>query len=371
MIGTKQLSGLLLFVGVLLAACGTEEGADSNNDRPPVDQSPPATANGETRPEETSEPTHEEKVEAILEEVPVVRLDLGEFPYFALPDGYRVEELTYQLESAPFWVANGTHWVEGTVYQAAIFAESEQAFSERSLREDIEFMITTVGGVKVSEVDRIRMHVAESNGITGEVRNKFRFGLGHFYANPVSTYLLRVHDGDVWIHFTSFSDGANLLMTKARPHIPSGHLLSGADLKTLIDLEGRAIVEINFEVGRASIMQRAIPQIDQIGELLSLDPELRLSVNGHTDDTGGAERNLLLSQQRAESVVAALVERGVDPSRLEARGHGQDQPIADNTTETGRARNRRVELVPLEEDYEDMNPGASDPEADTTPRNDL
>lgn len=300
--------------------------------------------------EEAPEPTREAIIESIILDVPVSRLDLGEFPYFSLPEGYRAgETVEFDLTRAPFWVDNGVHWVNGRIYQAAIFAEPGRTFSEMALRDDIDFMITAVGGVKVSEIDRIPTHVATSQGLDEGQRNKFRVGLGHFYSRPVSTYLLRVPDGDVWIHFTSFGNGASLLMAKATPRIPVGRLLSGADLKTLIDMEGKAVVEVNFDVGTATIRADAVPQIDQIGELLRLDPELRLSVNGHTDSTGSEERNLALSQDRAEAVVRALVAREIDSGRLEARGYGDSEPIADNETTPGRARNRRVELVPIED----------------------
>ena len=77
------------------------------------------------------------------------------------------------------------------------------------------------------------------------------------------------------------------------------------------------------------------------------NPGLKISIEGHTDSTGTAVRNKTLSQQRAESVVSALVKAGIDAKRLSAKGWGQDNPIADNKTEEGRAKNRRVEIVKM------------------------
>jgi outer membrane protein OmpA-like peptidoglycan-associated protein len=75
-------------------------------------------------------------------------------------------------------------------------------------------------------------------------------------------------------------------------------------------------------------------------------PELKhLSIEGHTDAQGQAERNLDLSQRRANSVKTWLVAHGVDDARLDAKGFGQTKPIADNRTSQGRAQNRRVEFV--------------------------
>ena len=81
--------------------------------------------------------------------------------------------------------------------------------------------------------------------------------------------------------------------------------------------------------------------------MLSDTPALKLSINGHTDNTGDAGHNLQLSEARAASVVAALVDGGIDRTRLQAKGFGQAEPVADNATEDGKARNRRVELVQL------------------------
>jgi outer membrane protein OmpA-like peptidoglycan-associated protein len=85
--------------------------------------------------------------------------------------------------------------------------------------------------------------------------------------------------------------------------------------------------------------------MDEINKLLAADAALKLSIEGHTDGTGGADHNRQLSTARARAVFGALVGLGVDPSRLASKGFGPDKPIADNGTEEGRAKNRRVELV--------------------------
>jgi len=74
------------------------------------------------------------------------------------------------------------------------------------------------------------------------------------------------------------------------------------------------------------------------------NPTLRLNIEGYTDNTGTAEKNLALSQSRADAVEAYLVKKKIDGSRMTATGFGQDNPVADNKTAAGRAKNRRVEL---------------------------
>ena len=79
--------------------------------------------------------------------------------------------------------------------------------------------------------------------------------------------------------------------------------------------------------------------------MLKTNPDLKLSVEGHTDNVGTPASNKTLSEQRAKSVVAAIVDQGINADRLSPSGYGQDKPIGDNNTEEGRAKNRRVELV--------------------------
>ena len=80
-------------------------------------------------------------------------------------------------------------------------------------------------------------------------------------------------------------------------------------------------------------------------QLLKEDASLQLAINGHTDNTGNTARNQTLSEGRAKAVVDAIVAKGVDAARLAAAGFGDSQPVADNGSEAGKARNRRVELV--------------------------
>jgi outer membrane protein OmpA-like peptidoglycan-associated protein len=77
------------------------------------------------------------------------------------------------------------------------------------------------------------------------------------------------------------------------------------------------------------------------------NPDLKFSVEGHTDNTGSAATNQTLSEARSKAIVDKLVEMGISKDRLKAEGKGQNSPIADNSTDEGRAKNRRVEFVKL------------------------
>lgn len=102
---------------------------------------------------------------------------------------------------------------------------------------------------------------------------------------------------------------------------------------------------ITFDVGKSTIKPESMGEINRIAKLMNENPELKFSVEGHTDNTGSAASNQKLSEQRSEAIVAKLVEMGIEESRLTAVGKGQNSPIADNNTDEGRAKNRRVEFV--------------------------
>lgn len=102
---------------------------------------------------------------------------------------------------------------------------------------------------------------------------------------------------------------------------------------------------ITFDVGKSTIKPESMGEINRIVTLMNENPDLNFSVEGHTDNTGSAASNQKLSEQRSEAIVAKLVEMGIEESRLTAVGKGQNSPIADNNTDEGRAKNRRVEFV--------------------------
>ena len=94
----------------------------------------------------------------------------------------------------------------------------------------------------------------------------------------------------------------------------------------------------------ATLRPESQGQINNIAALLTSCPSVQVTIAGYTDNVGAAEPNLRLSQNRAESVVAQLVSKGVSPDRLTAEGYGEEYPIADNSSEEGRLQNRHVAM---------------------------
>lgn len=102
---------------------------------------------------------------------------------------------------------------------------------------------------------------------------------------------------------------------------------------------------ITFDIGKANIKTESMTEINRIAQLMKDNGDLKFEVQGHTDNTGTVAGNQKLSEQRAQAIVNKLVEMGIAANRLSAKGMGQSAPLADNSTDEGRAKNRRVEFV--------------------------
>lgn len=279
-----------------------------------------------------------------VESVPVSNIALGAFPYITLPAGYSshsFETETKDFARFPFWVKGEPHWVEGKMYLATFGTEAGKSVSEYEVKRNFEALVQQMGGQKISE-EKIPREMIESWG--EEITRGFNSGLGDVDNRPATTYLIRRDDGNIWIHL-AISGVGSYVVAREKGFEATARLLPAAELKQQIDATGRVALHVNFATDKTEMLPDSLPQIGQVAKLLKDDPQLKLSVHGHTDNSGDAAHNQQLSEGRATAVVAALVAKGVDAARLDAKGFGQQQPVADNATEGGKAENRRVELV--------------------------
>ena len=100
-----------------------------------------------------------------------------------------------------------------------------------------------------------------------------------------------------------------------------------------------------FDTGKATLQPSSQEQLNNIAAILKAYPNVHVKIGGYTDNTGDAAANVALSDARAKNVMDALVAAGIDPSRLESKGYGDQYPVGDNSTEEGRAQNRRIALL--------------------------
>jgi OOP family OmpA-OmpF porin len=99
-----------------------------------------------------------------------------------------------------------------------------------------------------------------------------------------------------------------------------------------------------FDTGKATLQPASQEQLNNIGAILKAYPKVKIRLGGYTDNSGDAAANVTLSDARANGVMAELAKLGTDAGRMSARGYGEEHPVADNATEEGRAKNRRISL---------------------------
>jgi len=112
-----------------------------------------------------------------------------------------------------------------------------------------------------------------------------------------------------------------------------------------LNATGHIALAITFDTGKATIKDESMPIIEQMVDLMQTNADLKVEIQGHTDNVGKPEANKKLSDERANAVKKALADKGISADRMSAIGYGDTKPVADNNTEEGRAQNRRVELV--------------------------
>ena len=135
-------------------------------------------------------------------------------------------------------------------------------------------------------------------------------------------------------------DGSGCTLPKPEVKTETKVVVTEEDRRIVSD----AIKNLEFDFGKATIRAKSHASLDKVAELL-VQKNFTLKLAGHTDNVGSESANLKLSKDRAESVKAYLVSKGANPSRIEATGYGESQPIASNKTDSGRQQNRRVEFT--------------------------
>lgn len=159
---------------------------------------------------------------------------------------------------------------------------------------------------------------------------------------------LTAHKGDLWVTVEAASHYYTLTeITATQPDYDS--IVDAPGMADALDKSGKApLYGITFLPGRADIAPESVITLREVYAMLQDNPDWRIRVEGHTDSTGTKIANMALSMKRAQMVVDYLVNRGVKRTRLVAAGMGDTEPVSDNSTEAGRARNRRIELVKID-----------------------
>ena len=336
-----------LFLCVVLTACSQV-----------VEPSPPPqnnVASAETPNQIAVSPSPESEETAIpkgfdISQIPIVNPLLGKFPYFSLIEGYQAVKDSYESKDVDFdryEFFDGTKLISVEGRLTTIYAVNENGKGPAAFKimKTYESLVKDLGGVKVFEgknYDRFSRNFEYSDP---------RHRPDHKIKSEFGVYAVRLPDKEIWVEVfvDNYSkDDYYLTVVEKKNLEVKAHLLSADEMKQAIAANGHVALYINFDFDKADIKPDSQPIIDEIVKLLKEKPDLNLIVEGHTDNAGKPDYNKQLSDKRAKAVMSAVVAKGVEAKRLKAVGYGQEKPIADNNTDEGRAKNRRVELVKTE-----------------------
>ena len=335
----------------LLTACGRDAAAPAADTAPaPV---PASTTDVTTAAPAAATPTPDAAAPADFDpaSVPESTAALPPFPFFKAPEGLASvlddKDKNITFDRMHVIAGNKVIAVEGKIFhdQFQLTADEGRNYSDIEFQRNYSDAIARLGGIKVS-TSQYTPALWDAFGGRDAV-DKHYIGACASEGCENTTYLIRQGGKEYWIQVSTGAIPLQGMVAVLEKQGMASALafLSASDMKKAIDADGRVAVYINFDTDKAALRADSAPVIAEIDKLLKADPSLKVSIEGHTDNTGTPERNRVLSGERAEAVRAALILHNIANDRLTAKGFGADQPLADNGSEAGRAKNRRVELV--------------------------
>jgi OmpA-OmpF porin, OOP family len=340
---SKFLSLALMMAPTLSACTKNETGVDKGTASPHQ-----SDANSSSVPPSSTSPASvtAEVSGFDINRVPVANPQLGKFPYVSLIEGYsRREQGSKDAAFDRYEFFDGAKIIPVEGRLTTIEAEGQEA-SAHQVFKTYESLVKGLGGVTVFEGNG-----GDMSGARVEFRDK-RHRNPVYDGDEMGIYMVRTPEREIWVegyvpqHYGR--EGTYFLTVVEKKLLEvKASLLPAEEMKKELDAKGHVALYINFDFDKADIKPESQPILDQIVKLLKNNPSLNLTVEGHTDNVGTPPYNKKLSDARAKSVVGALTAQGIDALRLKAVGYGQDKPIADNSTDDGRAKNRRVELVKM------------------------
>lgn len=165
-----------------------------------------------------------------------------------------------------------------------------------------------------------------------------------FDKDAYGTYKVVKNGKEMWIKLEIYNSGWQYGLTVLEIEAMTQEVTADA-MYAALNKDGFIALYINFDTGKSAIKPDSQSTIDQIAALMKGHNDIKVSIEGHTDNVGTAASNKTLSEQRAKAVLDAVVKQGIAADRMSAVGWGQERPIADNRSEDGKAKNRRVEIV--------------------------
>ncbi len=249
-------------------------------------------------------------------------------PFFTRPDHYYITKCSSNRNAYDFKISESQSLtVEGGLISTTYSFDSHSRSAVPGSVQVVNKYKATVEAMGGTRISSANTNSGNNNNVTFRFQkdgNEYYLGISGIGNNPLYQFTVAL----VTRESLNSEAAANVMTEK----INEGETLTP---------------NINFETGTSAIKDESQDIVVELYKMMNENPTLEISVEGHTDNVGSKIANQTLSEGRAESIKAALVMKGISADRIKTSGFGQDQPLGDNTTEDGKAKNRRVEIKKL------------------------
>ncbi|MGB4414673.1 MAG: OmpA family protein [Paludibacter sp.] len=279
--------------------------------------------------------------------VPLSSENIGDFPFFTLPKGLKSQNKPLQRDfDVCFFPINGVmNPFEGKLYKINVVGDGNEPFSQRYFEKSLENYLISKGAVKVFDGEITQDEYERYNK---QDPNKGDEGDIGYAGEQIKFFIIRTKDkGNIFVQFSANNASGKLNIIQEEPLEQTIKKITSDEIVKDLNEKGKSILYINFDVDKSTIKPDGKEIVDQIAKALQQDASLKISIEGHTDNTGTPVHNKKLSDDRANAVLQSLINAGIDKSRLTAQGFGAEKPLFPNDSEENKAKNRRVELVKL------------------------
>ncbi len=288
-----------------------------------------------------------------LTTLPESNADLGESPYYTLPawlDGsstYGSDKKT-DYGKIELYTGKDFYTVEGPVNTKNFEMRDPNDPSNREWNEykyvrSFSKHFESLGAKKIWE-GKIPKEAIENLNKKNN-RDDYFYNFGTSQQENIIVYGLKKTGKNIFFIIGSDSAFGSITVVENGELKQDIGIIKSDQIQKDLTEKGKSILHINFDTDKASLKTDGKDAVAEIAKVLKNDKTIKLEINGYTDNSGNDTHNQQLSKDRATTVLNTLVTSGIDKSRLTSNGFGSKNPLTANTTEEGKSKNRRVELV--------------------------
>jgi OOP family OmpA-OmpF porin len=288
--------------------------------------------------------------------VPQSNAEIGAFPFLTAPLGFIITDKGRSNESKTgyselkdfnkliMFTGDSFYNAEGKVGKLVFKMKEENAnWNQYGFDSSIDKYMESIGAKLIGKL-KITQAQKEFLGKEDDMAI-YNHMVGDPYNDPIRMYALNHRKGKIMFQVFSNSASGEVGVVELDAFEQTIKAPTAVQMKKDIDANGKAILNINFDTDKSTLKPEGQKVVDEILNLMKGNADLKIAIEGHTDNAGSGDHNKKLSTDRANTILKFLTGKGIAASRLTAAGFGAERPLVANDSEANMAKNRRVELV--------------------------